>query len=232
MYRVCRLCHCNNLPPSHLAIYAVDPICLSSFQTEKAPAGGAPIWDVTDHPAWRPPAGAPIVAASLAMSVPDDPPVEAPVASSTPSRRQFGLSPGRPQMQSVRWSLLKQRTFGSDTIEVMVVFDDEIAARIGLLETITVSSVPERVRRADDRRHQGFRRRHRRGAEVVRGSGTQVCLRQLPILLWRIARPSVWDVVTGECRLCYPSGQLRPRCNGLLSITEDGLAVSHLIDPR
>ncbi len=104
------------------------------------------------------------------MSVPDDPPVEAPVAVKLYTMSaSVWLVAGAPTDAVSAMVALEAEDFWLGHDEVMVVFDDEIAARIGLLETITVSSVPERVRRADDRRHQGLRRRHRRGPEGFAG---------------------------------------------------------------
>ena len=101
----------------------------------------ANVWEITGHPSWHPLVGSPLVAASLAIGVPDDPPVEAPVAVKLYSiRGSAWLVAGAPK-ESDRASA----DLGADDVwlghdEVMVVFDDVMAERIGLIEAVSIGS--------------------------------------------------------------------------------------------
>ena len=105
----------------------------------------ARVWDVTGHPAWRPIIGAPIGAVSLALGRPDDPLVEAPVAvklySDLGSVWLVAAAPREPLSVSAHLNA-EDVWVGHD--EVMVVFDDDTAARIGLAEAISVGRRPRR----------------------------------------------------------------------------------------
>jgi hypothetical protein len=104
----------------------------------------ARVWDVTGHPAWRPIIGAPIVAVSLALGRPDDPPVQAPVAvklySNLGSVWLVAAAPREPPSASAYLNA-EDVWVGHD--EVMVVFDDAIAERIGLIEAVSIGSPPK-----------------------------------------------------------------------------------------
>lgn len=105
----------------------------------------AHVWDVTGHPAWRRIIGAPIVAGSLALGRPDDPLVEAPIAvklyAESGTVWLVAAAPLDPLSAS---DDLKAETVWVGADEVIVVFDDGIATRLGLQEAISVGSRPPR----------------------------------------------------------------------------------------
>jgi hypothetical protein len=106
----------------------------------------ANVWDVTGHPSWHPLVGTPIVAASLALGLPDDPPVEVPVAVKLYTIRGSAWPvAGAPK----EWDRASAH-LGADDVwlghdEVIVVFDDAIAERIGLVEAVSIESPPEPI---------------------------------------------------------------------------------------
>lgn len=99
----------------------------------------ANVWDVTDHPAWASIVGSPIKRAALALGQPDDPPVDAPIAVKlVTARAAVWLVAGAPR----EWDRARPDITADDVYlghdEMLVVFDDIIAKRIGLLEAISI----------------------------------------------------------------------------------------------